>query len=77
MTILKLKQSEGLPPRYFKRIEINKKKETKVIVTGRLEEAKAFESFQESSLTAQKPELNYSYEQVPFYQEACDVLKGL
>jgi hypothetical protein len=76
MTILKLKQSEGKSPRYFKCIE-KIKDGSKVVLTKRLEEAKAFDSFQDASLTAQKPELNYSYEQVPFYEEACDVLKGL
>ena len=78
MTILKLKQSENLSPRYFKGIKAGKKKgDSSVMVTGRLEDAKVFESFQESSLVAQKPELNYDYEQVSFYDEACAVLSKL
>lgn len=73
MTILKLKQSEDKLPRYLKDIK-KYAKGSGIIITGRLEEAKAFESFQEASLTAQKPELNYKYEQTSFYEEACRVL---
>lgn len=76
VTILKLKQKEGLSARYVKRID-TVKGGSKVVLTPRLEEAKAFESFQEASLFAQRPELNYLYEQTRFYDEAVRILRGL